>query len=124
MDRRTQQRKRGDEAEDAVVALLTAGGYSIRHRNFHCRYGEVDVVAEKGELLCFVEVRMRSSNLFGDPAMTVSRAKQGKIVQTAFLYLSQFGVRDRMIRFDVVSVLGRGPKAHLEHIPSAFDAGM
>lgn len=115
----------GDAAEQAAVELLERGGYRVVERNFRCPWGEVDVVAERGELLCFVEVRMRSSAAWGDPAHTVSWAKQRRVTRAALHYLfERGGGRDRMIRFDVVSVLGRGEGAVLEHIPDAFDAGM
>lgn len=118
------RRERGDEAEAAAVKLLEQRGYRIRLRNFRCRYGEVDIVAEQGEVVCFVEVRMRTTGVWGDPASTVSWAKQRKVVKTAMHYLFSAGLKDRMIRFDVISVVGRGEAASLEHIPDAFDAGM
>ena len=115
----------GDAAEQAAVDLLERDGYRVVARNFRCPWGEVDVVAERGELLCFVEVRMRSSAAWGDPAHTVSWAKQRKVTRAALHYLAQRGgPGERMVRFDVISVLGRGEKARLEHIPDAFDAGM
>jgi putative endonuclease len=114
----------GEAGEAAAVAYLEAQGYGIRARNFLCRYGELDVVAEKGEVLAFVEVRMRSSAVWGDPAHTVSRAKQRRVVKAALHYLFRYGLQGRMVRFDVVSVVGRGERASVEHIPAAFDAGM
>lgn len=114
----------GDAAEVQVAQLLVAFGYRIRDRKFMCRYGEVDVIAEKDGVVCFVEVRMRSHAAWGDPAHTVSHAKQRKVVKAALHYMFQNDLSDRMIRFDVVSVVGRGEDAQLEHIPDAFDAGM
>ena len=114
----------GAAGEAAAVACLEAQGYRVRARNFTCRYGELDVVAEKGEVLAFVEVRMRSSAVWGDPAHTVSRAKQRRVVKAALHYLFRYGLQGRMVRFDVVSVVGRGERASVEHIPAAFDAGM
>ncbi|HVE81230.1 MAG TPA: YraN family protein [Myxococcales bacterium] len=115
----------GDAAEQAAVELLERSGYRVVERNFRCPYGEVDVVAERGELLCFVEVRMRSSAAWGDPAHTVSWSKQRKVRRAALHWLFRHGAgADRMVRFDVISVLGRGKSALVEHIPDAFDAGM
>ena len=114
----------GDEAESAAVRHLESQGYRVLDRNYLCRQGELDIVAEQGELLCFVEVRMRSTAAWGDPSHTVSGAKQRRVVKAALRYLFERRVHDRAIRFDVISVLGRGPKAKVEHIPNAFDAGM
>ena len=114
----------GKAGEDGAVALLEKQGFRIRARNFSCRYGELDIVAEREELVVFVEVRMRSHAAWGDPALTISRRKQRRVVTAALHYLFAHDLRDRMIRFDVVTVLGRGEKAVIEHIPNAFDAGM
>jgi putative endonuclease len=114
----------GGEGEDATARLLEAQGYAIRSRNFRCRYGEIDLVAEKDDTLCFVEVRMRSSAIWGDPSNSISHSKQRRVVKTALHYLLAHGLQNRMIRFDVVSVIGRGRDAVLEHLPNAFDAGM
>ena len=118
------RRSNGVAGEDAAAALLEQQGYVIRARNFSCRYGELDVVAEKGEVLAFVEVRMRSSAVWGDPAHTVSGAKQRRVVKAALHYLFRYGLQGRMVRFDVVSVVGKGEGAAVEHLPAAFDAGM
>ena len=114
----------GDEGEEATARLLESQGYQIRSRNFRCRYGEIDLVAEKDDTICFVEVRMRSSAIWGDPSNSVSWAKQRRVVKAALHYLLAYGVHGKMIRFDVVSVIGRGRDAVLEHLPNAFDAGM
>lgn len=118
------RRGNGVAGEEAAVALLVQRGYAIRARNFTCRHGELDIVAERGEVLAFVEVRMRSSAVWGDPTHTVSFAKQRRVVKAALHYLFRFGLQGRMVRFDVVSVVGKGARAAVEHIPAAFDAGM
>ena len=114
----------GNEAEAAVVRFLEARGYRIRARNFRCQYGELDIVAEHADTVCFVEVRMRSTAVWGDPSHTVSFAKQRRVVKAALHFLFQHGLRERMVRFDVVSVVGRGAAVQVEHLPDAFDAGM
>jgi putative endonuclease len=118
------RRSNGVAGEDAAAALLVQQGYVIRARNFSCRYGELDIIAEKGEVLAFVEVRMRSSAVWGDPAHTVSGAKQRRVVKAALHYLFRYELQGRMVRFDVVSVVGKGTRATVEHLPAAFDAGM
>jgi len=118
------RRKVGDVAEGAAIAHLVAHGYRVVARNFLCRYGELDAVVEKDGILCFVEVRMRSSAVWGDPSHTVTFAKQRRVVKAALHYLFAFGQQGRMVRFDVISVVGRGEDAKVTHLPNAFDAGM
>lgn len=119
-----ERRQYGNAAEELAVGFLEAQGWRVLARNWTCRYGELDVVAERGDTVCFVEVRMRSTAVWGDPAHTVSFAKQRRVVKAALHYLFAHELGERMMRFDVISVVGRGERATVEHIPGAFDAGM
>ena len=114
----------GSEAEERCAAWLECAGYRICERNWLEREGELDIVAEHDGFLCFVEVRMRTSARFGDPSLTVTYEKQRRVVRAALRYLQRRPARGRMIRFDVMTVLGRGSGAVIEHLPGAFDAGM
>jgi putative endonuclease len=113
----------GGEAEQLVVEHLEREGFVVRDRNVHCRRGELDVVAERGLVLAFVEVRMRSTAAWGDPSQTVTQAKQRRVVLAAHEYCQRHRLFERVIRFDVASVVGRGPGAAVEYIADAFDAG-
>jgi len=117
------KRKLGDEAERAVAAYFEAQGYVIEATNHLCKYGEVDVIARHDELYCFVEVRMRGTALFGAPAATVGYGKQRRVAVAALDYLQRKRLYGRVeVRFDVVSVVGRGDAAVIAHIPGAFDS--
>lgn len=116
------RRARGDEAEQLVVEHLTRAGWRVRDRNVLCRHGELDVVAEKGMTLAFVEVRMRSSNVWGEPSASVLHAKQRRVVKAATEYCQRHGLFDRAIRFDVASVVGQGRSGALEYLEGAFEA--
>ncbi|MFZ5440522.1 MAG: YraN family protein [Myxococcota bacterium] len=118
----TPRREVGDAAEQLVVEHLEREGWAIRDRNVICRRGELDVVAEKGPVLAFVEVRMRSTAAWGDPSMTVTRSKQRKVVLAAHEYCQRHRLFERVIRFDVASVVGRGRHGAVELIPDAFEA--
>lgn len=124
MQQQFDRQRSGERGEALAAAHLSAQGYRIRARNFRCRQGELDLVAERDGVLCFVEVRMRATAEHGDPAHTISRSKQRKVVRAALVYLSQERICDRMLRFDVISIVGRGAAAEVEHLPGAFDAGM
>lgn len=113
----------GGAAEQLVVEHLEREGWRVRDRNVLCRRGELDVVAEKGEVLAFVEVRMRSTAAWGDPSQTVTFAKQRKVVLAATEYCQRHRLFQRVIRFDVASVVGRGREGVVEYIADAFDAG-
>ena len=119
---RTEKRVFGDTSEQLTVEYLEREGYVIRDRNVLCRRGELDVVAEKGNVLAFVEVRMRSTTVWGDPSATVTHSKQRKVVLAAHEYCQRHRLFARVIRFDVASVVGKGKNGHIEHIIDAFES--
>lgn len=103
--------KWGFDLEDEAAAFLVQNRYRIVRRNFRGGGSEIDLIAWDGDVLCFIEVRARRSLRFGDPAETVSRAKQRHLVRAAKAYLMR-AARMPMVRFDVVSVVAppHGPR--------------
>jgi putative endonuclease len=117
------RRAAGLAVEARVAAWLEARGYTIRATNHLCPRGEVDIVAELGEVLAFVEVRSRSGASHGTPAETVSYGKRRRVIAAAIDWATRHGLLERRaIRFDVVSVIDRGDDVEIEHLPGAFDA--
>lgn len=122
MTRHSRQRL-GDAGEDAAALHLEQAGYRIVARKHRCPRGEVDLIAERGGLLVFVEVRTRASSVFGFPSETVTVAKQRKVIAAARDYLASSGGGRRELRFDVISIVDHPEGPRVEHIPAAFDAG-
>lgn len=111
----------GAEGEKMAVAYLAARGYRIRECNFRCRLGEIDLVAEEGGTLVFVEVKTRRSRRFGLPKEAVTPAKQARLRRIAEYYLLTHGGGDRPCRFDVLGVtIGPNGKPHMDLIRGAF----
>jgi len=109
----------GSRYEEQAAAWLASRGYRIKDRSFNCPMGEVDIIAEQGGDLVFVEVKARRSESHGRPYEAVTRSKQAKIIKAALVYIKSRGLRPAGIRFDVVSIkMGAEP----ELIKSAFDA--
>ncbi|HUJ28456.1 MAG TPA: YraN family protein [Myxococcales bacterium] len=118
---RTARSRLGAAGEQAAEALLAAKGYRIVARNHRCRRGEVDLIAEIGELLVFVEVRTRATAAFGGPEETVSWQKQQRVIMAARDFLARWRGPERGARFDVIAVVdGLPPK--LAHFENAFGA--
>ncbi len=117
------RRERGREAEDLAAAFLEANGFAILDRNHAVRQGEVDLVAREGEVICFVEVRSRTSEAQGGPEETVTPAKARRVVAAATDWAARNGALERDLRFDVVAVtLLEGAPPRVEHFRGAFDA--
>lgn len=115
----------GKLGEDMVAAYLKGEGYLITRRNYHSRYGEIDIVAEKDEYILFVEVKTREKGSPVTPAGAVSRSKQKKLVLTGLDYLSKLRV-EMNSRFDVAEVVytidENGQfRASLNYIRNAFN---
>lgn len=114
---------RGGAAEDAACRHLEKIGFAVVQRNFRSRDGEIDIVARKGPLLVFVEVRSREDADFGSPEDTVGTRKRRRVAAAARRYLAQASPDSwREARFDVIAIEGSGERAVLRHYPAAFDA--
>ena len=118
------RRAQGDAAEERACRHLERSGFTIVERNFRTRGGEIDIVARKGDLLVFVEVRSREVPGFGTPEESVTPAKRRRIVAAARRYLTNVPASSwREARFDVIAIEGAGNAAVIRHYPAAFDAG-
>ncbi|MDY0133094.1 MAG: YraN family protein [Desulforegulaceae bacterium] len=96
--------KSGNKAEKFACSFLRSKKYKIILRNFRTKFGEIDIIAKDGDVLCFVEVKFRKNSDFGLPEDFVDLRKQKKIIKTAKIYLAQNQVSDINVRFDVVAV--------------------
>ena len=94
----------GRTGERLAAETLIEQGYHILERNFRCRHGEIDLVAEDQHDLVFVEVKTRRGNLYGRPEEAVTWHKQRKLVEVATYYLDLHACPDRPWRIDVVAV--------------------
>jgi putative endonuclease len=110
----------GRRGEDAAARLYRSLGYEVIARNCRLQGGELDLVARRGPEVVFCEVKTRSTDRFGDPSYAVNYAKRARIRRLAAAWLAANGVRAHEIRFDVVSVLVRGPEVEVTHLVNAF----
>jgi putative endonuclease len=117
----TEKSRLGAAGEKAAEGLLAEKGYRIVARNHRCRRGEVDLVAERGQLLVFVEVRTRATAAFGGPEETVSFGKQRRVVMAARDFLARWRGPERGARFDVIAVVD-GQPPRFQHFENAFQA--
>ena len=93
----------GRWGEAQTAEWLRRHGYQILEANWHCRFGEIDLIAQKGGYLCFVEVKLRKDNSFAQAREFVDRQKMLKLHTTAELYLAQKPT-ELQPRFDVAEV--------------------
>jgi putative endonuclease len=106
----------GARAEDLCAQLMRAAGLVLVERNWRCRHGEIDLIAEDRGTLVFAEVRMRSGPRFGGAGESVTAAKRRRLLAAARLYLSR--KPEALCRFDVFLV--DGASASVQWIRDAF----
>lgn len=111
----------GKIGEEIAVKYLQDIGYEIIQRNYSCKLGEIDVIAKyKGELI-IIEVKTRTSNLYGQPAEAVNDIKQKHIFKAAQYYLIKNKMEDTLVRIDVIEVyLNKNKTYKLNHIKQVF----
>ena len=96
---------RGQEAEAQAAAFLVAQRLTIVTRNWRCKVGELDLICRDGDTLVFVEVRQRSSGIFGGAAASITAAKRAKLRAAAQYYLQTLRTTPPC-RFDAVCIEG------------------
>lgn len=113
----------GRWGEKQVADYLRARGWKLTAAGWQCRFGEIDLIAEKGGYLAFVEVKLRKSAAFAPARAFVDRRKQEKLRTTAELYLSQYPTHLQP-RFDVAEVYApegmNTPSPEIHYIEDAF----
>jgi putative endonuclease len=109
----------GARAEDLCAELLRRAGLKVLARNWRCRHGEIDLVAEERGTLVFAEVRLRRDERFGGAAESITAAKRARLVAAAQLYLA--GRPQADCRFDVLLLDALDP-GRVRWIRNAFAA--
>ncbi len=114
----------GAEGEALAAQLLEANGYTILARNDRVERVEIDLVARRGNMLVFVEVKARRSRAHGAPEEAVDERKRRRLVRGAAAWLRAHGPTALRVRFDVIVCEPDAAGAwHLRHLEGAFDAG-
>lgn len=111
----------GSEGERRACRFLETRGCSILCCNYRTRFGEVDIIAQHGNVLCFVEVKSRHGSVQGHPFEAVTSVKQRQIIRTALTYLQETKLADVRMRFDVIAVMGDS-EDDIQWLTNAFDA--
>ena len=115
--------QRGQEGENLAWEALETRNYILIKRNYRCKYGEIDIIAEEGETLCFIEVRSRRAGALVGGGESVDWRKRRRLARAAQHYCLTQKVGERAMRFDVVSIRMRDTGEHdIELIRNAFDA--
>lgn len=113
------QSSKGKAAEELACTFLQKKGLHLIDKNFHSRYGEIDLIMQHHDTLVFIEVRYRKNNDFGGAIASITPGKQQKIHKTALFYMQKKG-REFNARFDVIAFNGKDNNLTTEWIQNAF----
>ncbi len=113
------QNNPGLPAENLAASYLIERGLKLLVKNYHSRFGEIDLIMQDENTLVFVEVRLRTTQRFGNAGASITKQKQAKLIRTALHYLQQHG--QVACRFDAV-LMNKADVDHLVWLRNAFDA--
>ena len=125
----TRNRSIGNFGEDAAASFLEKNSYKILARNYVANDSEIDIIAEKKDVIAFIEVKTRNTkwtgSKFARPASSVTPEKQRKIIRAASKFIG-FRYKDRKKRFDVIEVYletldGKDQIKEIRHLENTFD---
>ncbi|MFU8947047.1 YraN family protein [Mycetocola zhadangensis] len=111
----------GLRGENLAAEHLAAAGYRILDRNWRCRQGEIDIIASKGEVVAFVEVKTRSSLAYGHPFEAITPTKLARLRRLAAVWCAENDPHVPVIRIDVIAVLlPSGGTNTIEHLSGVY----
>jgi len=109
----------GKNGEEMAAQWLSDHGYMIRDTNYRQRVGEIDLIAQKDNVIAFVEVKRRLFKQF-DLSEVITKYKQKKIACAAHIYMTGCGITSFAYRFDVALIEGIGDNCTISYIEDAF----
>lgn len=109
----------GKQGEDLAVDHLKNAGFKILSRNWKYGKHEIDIIAEKSDVVVFAEVKTRTDDFQMDPRTAINREKQKSIILAADGYIKRYSI-DKDSRFDVIIVIKRDVQFEIDHIEDAF----
>jgi putative endonuclease len=110
----------GEAGERVAARWLRRQGWAIVARRFRSGHRDVDLIARRGEVVAFVEVKTRRGERFGGPVGAVGWRKQRELVRSATVWLDRHGAAGDAYRFDVIGVIIDGTRVRLRHVENAF----
>lgn len=120
----TSQRTVGREGERLAEKFLVAQGFHVLHRQYRSLWGEIDLIAQDGEWIVFVEVKTRRSTAAGHPVEAVTARKQAQLTKLALAWMKRHRSLDHRARFDVVAIVwpANSAEPQITHYRHAFEA--
>lgn len=114
-----QHNELGKKGEQLAVEYLIKNGYTILDKNWRFQKAEIDIIAQKDNILAVVEVKTRSSDYFGDPQDFINPKKISLLVNAINEYVISKDL-DVEVRFDIIAIIKTKKETKMEHLEDAF----
>lgn len=114
-----QHNELGKKGEQLAVDFLLENNYEVLERNYRFEKAEVDIIAQKGDILAIVEVKTRSTVDFGNPQDFVKPKQIKNLVKAVDAYVTENDL-DLEVRFDIIALVKEGKGFQIEHLENAF----
>jgi putative endonuclease len=114
----------GVTGERLAARWLQRKGWTILERRYRSGRRDIDLIAELGGQIAFVEVKARVGVQFGDPVEAVNWRKRRELARSAWTWIDRRGRRDEQYRFDVIGVLVSGSRVRIRHVENAFSLSL
>jgi len=121
MLRSHQKKELGARGEEIALRFLKGNRYKILCTNYRCRFGEIDIIANDAQTVCFIEVKTRRTATYGAPQEAVSVRKQQTMARVALHFMQRFRLEHRPARFDVLAITLSSGGHSLDFITNAFE---
>jgi putative endonuclease len=109
----------GKKGEKLAAEYLVKNGFKLVALNWRFKHLEIDIIAYEQEVLVITEVKLRSTDYFGDPSEAVTKKKQKYLIEAAEAYLETIKGAPE-VRFDIISIIATTKGYQFEHITDAF----
>jgi putative endonuclease len=116
----TERQVLGVTGEQVAERWLRRRGWRVIQRRFRSGHRDIDLIAELGSTVAFIEVKARSGREFGDPVEAVNWKKRRELLRSAHCWIDRHGRSGEVYRFDVIGVLMDGDVVRIRHVENAF----
>jgi putative endonuclease len=115
----TNNREKGNAAENLAVEFLEKQGFEILDRNWYSQHHELDIIARKNKVVSIIEVKSLATNTLREPYEQVNNQKQRAIISATNAYIRRNNIIDE-IQFDIISITNMQNTPKIEFIQNAF----
>ena len=120
MKKRNQKSKIGYIGEELACKYLEEQGMKILEKNCRTRFGEIDIIATCGDIFVFIEVKTKTTSIFGKPFEMINQKKKQRLIRLCQSFLQEKEIPDPLFRIDVVSVMLEGEIPVIKHYKNAI----